>query len=92
MVVVFGRAHRATATRSKFKQNKYEMEQKKDLSTIEKVIAIAAFVSADAMGFVAVIINEDNNILSGQLWFIAQMLLLCATLLGIDYKLKTWKK
>ena len=66
--------------------------EKKDPSTIEKLLAVAAFVSADAMGFVAVIINEGNNILSGQLWFIAQMLLLCATLLGIDYKLKTWKK
>lgn len=66
--------------------------EKKDPSTIEKILAVGAFVSADAMGFVAVIINEDNNILSGQLWFIAQMLLLCATLLGIDYKLKTWKK
>ena len=66
--------------------------EKKDPSTIEKLLAVAAFISADAMGFVAVIINEDNNILSGQLWFIAQMLLLCATLLRIDYKLKTWKK
>ena len=66
--------------------------EKKDPSTIEKLLSVAAFISADAMGFVAVIINEDNNILSGQLWFIAQMLLLCATLLGIDYKLKTWKK
>lgn len=66
--------------------------EKKNPSTIEKLLAVASFVSADAMGFVAVIINEDNNILSGQLWFIAQMLLLCATLLGIDYKLKTWKK
>lgn len=66
--------------------------EKKDLSTVEKFIAIAAFVSADAMGFVAVIINDDNNILSGQLWFIAQMLLLCTTILGIDYKLKTWKR
>lgn len=64
----------------------------KDLTLLEKIIAIASFVSADVMGFVAVIINEDNNILSGQLWFIAQMLLLCATILGIDYKLKTWKK
>lgn len=90
MVAVIG-ARRAAATRSKFKQNSCKME-KKDPSTIEKLLAVAAFVSADAMGFVAVIINEDNNILSGQLWFIAQMLLLCATLLGIDYKLKTWKK
>lgn len=65
---------------------------KQNLSNIEKFLAIAAFFSADAMGFLAVIINEDNNILSGQLWFIAQMLLLCATILGIDYKLKKWHK
>lgn len=65
---------------------------KQNLSNIEKFLAIAAFLSADAMGFLAVIINEDNNILSGQLWFIAQMLLLCATILGIDYKLKKWNK
>lgn len=64
----------------------------KNLSNIEKFLAIAAFLSADTMGFLAVIINEDNNILSGQLWFIAQMLLLCATILGIDYKLKKWNK
>lgn len=50
----------------------------------EKVIAWLAFLSADAMGFVAVIINDEHDILSGQLWFIAQMLLLCATILGID--------
>ena len=65
---------------------------KQNLSNIEKFLAIAAFLSADAMGFLAVIINDDNNILSGQLWFIAQMLLLCATILGIDYKLKKWSK
>lgn len=54
----------------------------------ERFIAIAAFVSADAMGFVALIINEEHDLLAGQLWFIAQMLLLCATLLGIDLKIK----
>lgn len=68
------------------------LSRMKDLSVIEKVIAVASFVSADFMGFLAVIINDDNNILSGQLWFIAQMLLLCATILGLDYKLKTWNK
>lgn len=56
----------------------------KNPSTTERIIAWLAFLSADAMGFLAVIINEENDILSGQLWFIAQMLLLCATLLGID--------
>lgn len=54
-------------------------------------MAIAAFISADVMGFVALLINDTHDILQGQLWFIAQMLLLCATLLGIDYKIKTIK-
>lgn len=58
---------------------------------IEAFVAIAAFVSADVMGFAALAINEGHDLLQGQLWFIAQMLLLCATLLGIDYKIKTLK-
>ena len=59
------------------------------MKKVEAFIAIAAFVSADIMGFAALMINEGHDILSGQLWFIAQMLLLCATLLGIDYKIKS---
>lgn len=54
----------------------------------EILIAWAAFLSADAMGFVAIIINDDHDLLSGQLWFIAQMLLLCATCLGVDLAIK----
>ena len=62
-----------------------------DMKKVEAFVAIAAFVSADIMGFVALLINDTHDILQGQLWFIAQMLLLCATLLGIDYKIKTIK-
>lgn len=61
------------------------------MKKVEAFVAIAAFVSADIMGFVALFINESHDLLQGQLWFIAQMLLLCATLLGIDYKIKTLK-
>lgn len=61
------------------------------MKKVEAFVAIAAFVSADVMGFVALYINDTHDILQGQLWFIAQMLLLCATLLGIDYKIKTIK-
>lgn len=61
------------------------------MKKVEAFVAIAAFVSADVMGFVALLINDTHDILQGQLWFIAQMLLLCATLLGIDYKIKTIK-
>lgn len=61
------------------------------MKKIEAFVAIAAFISADLMGFIALFINECHDLLQGQLWFIAQMLLLCATLLGIDYKLKTFR-
>lgn len=61
------------------------------MKKVEAFVAIAAFISADVMGFVALYINDTHDILQGQLWFIAQMLLLCATLLGIDYKIKTIK-
>ena len=61
------------------------------MKKIEAFVAIAAFISADLMGFAALFINDGHDILQGQLCFIAQMLLLCATLLGIDYKLKTFK-
>ena len=61
------------------------------MKKVEAFVAIAAFISADVMGFVALLSNDTHDILQGQLWFIAQMLLLCATLLGIDYKIKTIK-
>lgn len=61
------------------------------MKKVEAFVAIAAFVSADLMGFIALFINKGHDLLQGQLWFIAQMLLLCATLLGIDYKIKTLK-
>ena len=53
---------------------------------IEKLLAVASFLSADGMGFLAFMLSENHDIETGPLWFIAQMLLLCATLLGIDLK------
>ena len=53
---------------------------------IEKLLAVASFLSADGMGFLAFLLSENHDIETGPLWFIAQMLLLCATLLGIDLK------
>ncbi len=59
---------------------------------LERFIAVASFVSADVMGFMAFLLSEENDIQAGVLWFIAQMLLLCATLLGIDLKIKNFPK
>ena len=68
-----------------------ETETKQQTRT-ERAIAWLSFLSADIMGFVAVIINDDHDLLSGQLWFIAQMLLLCATILGIDLTIQKYIK
>lgn len=59
---------------------------------LEQFLAVASFLSAASMGFVAVAINDGHDILSGQLLFIAQMLTLCATLLGIDLKIRKLMK
>ena len=53
---------------------------------IEKLLAVASFLSADGMGFLAFLFSGNHDIETGPLWFIAQMMLLCATLLGIDLK------
>ena len=55
---------------------------------VEQALAVASFSAAALMGFVAVAVNDGHDILSGQLLFIAQMLTLCATLLGIDLKIR----
>ena len=59
---------------------------------IEKLLAVASFLSADGMGFLAFMLSENHDIETGPLWFIAQMLLLCATLLGIDLKIRKFTK
>ena len=61
-----------------------KMSNQQENKRTERAIAWLSFISADLMGFAALIINDDHDLLSGQLWFIAQMLLLCATILGID--------
>ena len=41
---------------------------------IEKLLAVASFLSADGMGFLAFMLSENHDIETGPLWFIAQML------------------
>lgn len=59
---------------------------------VEKAIAISSFASANAIAYLAFFLSPAHNIAAGVLTFIAQMLLLCATILGLDYKLDKIKK
>lgn len=56
-------------------------------SSFEKFLASAAFLVAAALAFTSLLISEDHDIASGVLMGCAQFLLLCASILHIDYKL-----
>ena len=54
---------------------------------IQLTLAVAAFIVATVLAFVSLAISETHDIAAGAYMVIAQFLLLCASLLGIDYKL-----
>lgn len=53
---------------------------------IEKAIATASFMTAVALAFTSLIIDEQHDIAANVLFVIAQFLTLTATILGIDYR------
>lgn len=57
---------------------------------IQLSLAVAAFAVATVLAFVSLAISETHDIAAGACMVIAQFLLLCASLLGIDYKLNTY--
>lgn len=54
---------------------------------IQLTLAVAAFIVATVLAFLSLAISEAHDIAAGVCMVIAQFLLLCASLLGIDYKL-----
>lgn len=52
------------------------------------VLAAAALCAAVALAFTALLLSEDNDIAAGVCLVIAQLLLLVASILGIDYKIQ----
>lgn len=53
---------------------------------LEKAIATASFITAVALAFTSLIIDEQHDIAANVLFVIAQFLTLTATILGIDYR------
>lgn len=62
--------------------------------TIERLLAVAAFMVAAALAFVSLLISEEHDIAANVLFVIAQFLVFAASILGIDYhfndKIKSW--
>lgn len=57
---------------------------------IQLSLAVAAFTVATVLSFVSLLLSESHDIAAGVCMVIAQFLLLCASLLGIDYKLNSY--
>ncbi|MBR4238045.1 MAG: hypothetical protein IKQ03_01295 [Prevotella sp.] len=53
---------------------------------LEKLIATASFVTAAALAFTALLLNDNADINTGAIYTCAQFLTLTATILGVDYK------
>lgn len=58
----------------------------------ECFVAIASFLAAVALAFTSMCISEDNDIASGVLMMCAQLLTLCATIFGLDYKFGEYER
>lgn len=54
---------------------------------IEGGLCIASFLVATTLAFVSMAIHPTHDIAAGVCMVIAQFLLLCASIIGIDYKL-----
>lgn len=54
-------------------------------SRCKYIVAIGSFLAAVALAFTSLFISEDHDIASGVLMMCAQLLLLCATIFGLDY-------
>lgn len=54
---------------------------------VESTVAIGSFMSAVALAFTSLIISEEHDIAAGVLIMCAQLLMLTASIFGLDYKL-----
>lgn len=57
---------------------------------IEYTVAVASFVTAVALSFVSLALDDHHEVAAGNCTLVAQFLLLTASIFGIDYKLNTY--
>ena len=57
---------------------------------VEMTICIASFLHAVALSYAGMLLSQEHDIAAGVCMVIAQFLLLCASIIGIDYKLNNY--
>ena len=56
----------------------------------EKALAAASFLAAVAFAFASLWLNNNHEPAAGNCAIVAQFLILTASIIGVDYKLKTY--
>lgn len=57
---------------------------------VEMTICVASFLQAVALSYAGMLLSKEHDIAAGVCMVIAQFLLLCASIIGIDYKLNNY--
>lgn len=57
---------------------------------VEMTICVASFIQAVALSYTGMLLSHEHDIAAGVCMVIAQFLLLCASIIGIDYKLNNY--
>lgn len=57
---------------------------------VEMSICVASFVQAVLLSYTGMMLSDEHDIAAGVCMVIAQFLLLCASIIGIDYKLNNF--
>ena len=57
----------------------------------QTAVAVGSFLTAAALAFISVMISSEHDIAAGVIMVIAQFLLLCATIFGVNFNPKWFK-
>lgn len=57
----------------------------KPMQNVQTAVAVGCFLVASALAFVSLVISEEHDIAAGVIMVIAQFLLLCATIFGVNF-------
>lgn len=67
------------------------MENMKPMQNAQVMVAVGSFLVAAGLAFMSVMIHDEHDIAAGVIMVIAQFLLLCATIFGVNFNPKWFK-
>lgn len=66
-------------------------QELKSNQNAQTAVAVGSFLVAAALAFLSILIHKEHDIAAGVIMVIAQFLLLCATIFGVNFNPKWFK-